>query len=697
LERTIGTWSPEQLLRFTEGRREVVWALERIVIWRDLFCEGARLLLQLAESENETWGNNATGIFAQLFSPGHGPVSATEAPLEQRFPILKEALESNSPARRAVALKAVEAALQTQHFSRAAGAERQGLRREPQLWVPKTYGELFEGYRRVWVLVWNRLEHLPDDERTKAISILLAHSRGLATILNLEPMVVETLTALARKPYADKKEIVATIERVLHYEAKALPTETRERWRDLRESLLGAGFHALMERYVAMDLLEDKFDDAGKHTDKAGPKIDELAGQVLSDPALLDSELPWLVTGTAKNGFRFGYALGRGDTSWSLLPRILDALRSVVENRSALFAGGYFRVLRERDIELWERTLDELANDDRLREIVPELTWRSGPTDRAMRRLLDLASNDRIPLGSFHMFAFGGVAQGLSQEIFHALIDYLLGSGERDAALIALDLYHFYYARSDSPHSFPKDLTLRVLTAPQLFTKDESRGRPEMQEYDWTEIAKLFVEKYPDSALLLTGPMLEHFGEDGTIVGGFHSQTYAVLTEIVTRFPREAWQRITKYLGPPIDERAYHLKSWLRGDDVQDSGEAGVLPLIPLDELWRWVDEDVEKRAWYLAYMAPKQLFREEGRVCLAREILVRYGDRRDVRENLIASFSTESWWGPESTHYEAKKQQLLEFKKDETDSNVKRWIDEFVAALDRQIEQAAIREERGH
>lgn len=696
LKRTIGTWSRERLLAFTEGRREVVWALERIVIWRELFCDGAILLLQLAEAENETWGNNASGIFAQLFSPGYGPVSATEASLDERFPILKEAFESNSPTRRAVALKAVEAALETQHFSRAYGAERQGLRREPQLWVPKTYGELFDGYRRVWKLVWERLEQLPDEERNRAISILLDHSRGLATIRNLEPMVIETLTALATKPHADRKKLVETIERVLHYDGKAMSTEMRERWRALRDSLLGAGFHALMERYVAMDLLEDKFDDEGKHTDKAGPKIDELAGQVLDDPALLDAELPWLVTSAAKNGFRFGYSVGKKDRNWSLLPRILDALRNAGENRSAFFAGGYFRALREHDTELWERTLDGLTRDQHLRESLPELTWRSGPSDRAMRRLLDLANGGLIPLGSFHMFAFGGVIEGLTHDIFNAIIEFLLGTGERDGVLMALDLYQFYYARRDSRQSLPKDLTLRLLTAPQLFVKDESRDRPEMQEYDWTEIAKILLEKYPDVALQLAEPMLEHFGEDGTIVGGFHSQSYSVLNEIVRRFPREVWHRVTRYLGPPIDKRAYRLKSWLRGDEFSDRGEAGVLALIPIDELWRWVDENVDERAWYLAYMAPKQLF-TEGRVCVAREILVRYGDRRDVRENLRANFSSEGWWGSESSHYANKKQQLLAFKSDETDPNVKRWIDEYVALLDKEIEDARIREEREH
>src|SRR5207245_1487159 len=145
-------WSRERLFEFTTGRREVVWALERIVVWRELFERGARVLLRLAEAENETWGNNATGIFRGLFSPGPGAVAPTEASPEERFPILREAFESGNKLQKLLALKAIDAALESQHFTRMAGAEHQGLRREPHLWQPRTWGEIFDSYRRVWQL-----------------------------------------------------------------------------------------------------------------------------------------------------------------------------------------------------------------------------------------------------------------------------------------------------------------------------------------------------------------------------------------------------------------------------------------------------------------------------------------------------------------------------------------------------------------
>jgi len=62
-----------------------------------------------------------------------------------------------------------------------------------------------------------------------------------------------------------------------------------------------------------------------------------------------------------------------------------------------------------------------------------------------------------------------------------------------------------------------------------------------------------------------------------------------------------------------------------------------------------------------------------------------------------MANFSSEGWSGPESLHLEAKKRELLEFKKGETESNVKRWIDEFVGVLNRRIERARMGEEREH
>ena len=102
-------------------------------------------------------------------------------------------------------------------------------------------------------------------------------------------------------------------------------------------------------------------------------------------------------------------------------------------------------------------------------------------------------------------------------------------------------------------------------------------------------------------------------------------------------------------------------------------------------------------RAWMLAGMIPKIWFKEEdGKVCLARQVLVRYGAQKNVRSELRNSFMSGTWWGPESSHLSGQKEFLLNIRKEDQDRNVRRWIDEYVADLSKYIDSARIREERG-
>jgi hypothetical protein len=44
------------------GRQNVVWALEKIAVWRELFSRAARLLTNLALGENSNNSNNSRGV-----------------------------------------------------------------------------------------------------------------------------------------------------------------------------------------------------------------------------------------------------------------------------------------------------------------------------------------------------------------------------------------------------------------------------------------------------------------------------------------------------------------------------------------------------------------------------------------------------------------------------------------------------------
>jgi hypothetical protein len=696
LKRTVGTWSEEKLLQFTTGRREVVWTLEAIARWKNLFADAARVLLALAEAENETWSNNASGVFVELFSISeHRQLSRTGAAPQERFPVLREAMESSSQERRALALRACDQALQRVTWGPIIDSPRV-VGEVPEFWAPKTYGELFDAYRQVWQYLSRMLDNLPDDERREAADILVRNARTLSRFGNLSSMVIDTVGELSQKPYVDKKRVLEIVIQILHYDGERLPEKTRESWERLRNTLTGTDFASLMQRYVAMDILEDKFNGEGNVVDQTQLKIERLAQQAVENRDLLRPELNWLATTEARNGYRFGYELGKRDQGFSLLPMITEQQKNAGEDASAYFMGGYLRVLFEDDQEEWEDLMDSFSQDEKLQHWIPELTWRLGNvSDRAAHRILELAVEGAVDIGCFQMFAYGGILRDLSEDSFRKWIEFLLSHPKAQATYIALALYCRYYLGKESRHGLPEELTLRVLTSPSLFQESEVVRHDQMASYHWELLGKGFVRLYPARSLELAEVMLEHFGETGTILEGYRSSTQSVLVEITRQYPEEVWTRITEYLEPPESLQAFSLQDWLRGEDHFGEESAGALSLIPVGAVWHWVDEDIENRAQHLAKLVPKVLFRQDGKVCWAREVLIRYGEREDVRRNLAGNFSAESWWGPESLHLQNKRQLLLDFREEEEIENVKLWIDEYVSWIERRIERARIVEER--
>src|SRR5207247_5683850 len=125
-----------------------------------------------------------------------------------------------------------------------------------------------------------------------------------------------------------------------------------------------------------------------------------------------------------------------------------------------------------------------------------------------------------VAVSHLRMFGLNGATRQLSEGVFQQLIEFLLDNPDDYAISIALDLYDFYYLRDERP-PLPLDLTFKLLTHPALFRKPERATRAQMDDYHWTEIGKAFVGRHPTTGLDLAKAMLEHFGEDGTILGSF--------------------------------------------------------------------------------------------------------------------------------------------------------------------------------
>lgn len=695
LQRTIATWGKEQLMQLTIGRREIVWALEQIVIWDELFEGGARILLQLAEAENENYSNNATGIFIELFSPAFGKVAPTEASPQKRFPLLLEALNSKNDEIRNIALKACDMSFKSDHFTRMIGVKFQGLRREPNLWIPKSYREIFDYYRMVWNELNDKVDSLKDDEKKLVVNIFLHNARGLTRIVSLANMVIDTFKILSSKDYVDKKELLRTIIRILHYEGKSLPSDVRIKWEKLKSLVSGNDYSSLMKRNIGMNIIEDEFDEEGNRTDVSQKRIKELAHLSIKNIDLLKEELDWLVTEEAKNGYIFGHELALGDKNYSLKQLLLNALKKAEDNGSTFFIGGYFRALFEENTKKWEQETLRISRDKKLQKHFPGMLLRSGLTNKVALRVLQMAKENIISITELKAFAYGNILNTIKYKIVKEWIEFILNSKSNMAGTVAVTICNYYYLNKENINKFDPVLVFNVLTH-KSFYRDFPPSFPDpMDDYYWTQLGKELVKKYKQYGLKLYKKIFRYFGVAGSILHNTLSSTHEVLNVVAQEYPKEIWKIVIKYLGPPIDDRAYCLYNWLRGGKFYEEPR-GALNYIPFKEISNWVDEDVEKRAWYLSYFVPPQLFHStDKRICYAREVLARYGHREDVLENFTANYSSEGWIGPSSLHYANKKEDLLKFKKTEKNRKVIRWIDKYLSEIDSRIKISKADEER--
>jgi hypothetical protein len=693
LEQTIGKMDRETLLQLEEGRRDIIWALEGIAVHGELFKPAAKLLLALAEAENETWSNNATGVFAGLFSLGYGQVAPTALAPEHRLPVLLAALKSTE-SRAEIALKAFDTALETASIVRSGNEQPFRLRKQVVRWSPKTYGEWFDAFRLYWRALRENLPPMTASMQRKAAGILIGQSRGLFQIESLREEIIETLEELAANPVIDRRKVIAGVEFILEYDSDELPQEVVSRLRRFLEHLVGSSFHARLQRFAGMELSDKELAEDGKSESRTIDIIRELAQEALNDLEKFRPELSWLVTSDARNGYRFGYELAQLDVQLSAWPAIEASFHESGPAADDFFLGGYLRAVFERDRTRWEGLLSKLTAHMSRPEVLPRLVWRSGISEAMAALILEWAQDGKIQPKSLEIFSGGRATAGLSDAAFGKWLSYLVNVGTLSAATTAT---HLASMSLHGGRALTSDQLKALVTQPILLQRAERRAES-VRAYDWVRLSRALAKLDESAEPLILRSLLTSLGNSGAITEAPGRETASYLDELVARHPTETWRIVSDYIKPPLDGRGFTITRWFRGDSGFHERNTGLMRHIPRVEVWDWVALDPQRRAAYLASMAPKDFTTEDWKGSLIREVLCRYGDSDSVRSAVFANFFTGAWAGPASAHYMSEKGTLEELKATETDPNALRWLGEAIGDLERQIEAAKIEEEaRGY
>ncbi|MBI1669470.1 hypothetical protein I7X29_12845 [Capnocytophaga sp. p1a2] len=266
LYRQFNNKKTEELLEFKEGRRNIIWTLEKLCFGKETFANSTKILYRLAVAENESWANNATGQFLQLF---HIYLAGTEVSLKERLKIIKWGLGMKDEKFTQLAIKAMASGLTTNHFARMKGAERQGID-EIKDYVP-TYDEISEYYKSILDELINliRSEGIYIDEVSKIIADSI---RGLTNI-GLIAIVLPYIDDVIAIKKGIWQEGLDSIRMTLAFEGNKILEEHRTHLQKIIEELS----KDFMTRFRSYDKFYDKNYSLEKFEEKEKERMYSLA------------------------------------------------------------------------------------------------------------------------------------------------------------------------------------------------------------------------------------------------------------------------------------------------------------------------------------------------------------------------------------------------------------------------------------
>jgi predicted XRE-type DNA-binding protein len=690
LERSIKTWTHEELYDWNSGRQEIVWALEKIAAWDDLFIRATNVLIPMALAENAKNSNNSKGLLLSLFSVGLG-WAPTQAPPSKRLPILQDLVKSTDASQRALGLELCQQWLENHGGSRLIGAEYQGLKPPIEFWRPKTYGEMFDSWRDVLHFLYEEMQGFGVNDRNKAADVLVNAAKDLIHVENISDEVMDILFKIACDNDINRKSLTQFVIWELQHRSEGLSKKTLSKIHRLDKILTGDSLWERTNRYVLHTNWDEDYsfqnEEHKEHKEQKEPtiRVQNLAKEYMSDIDVFSKHVPKLLQ---ENGHRLpqlGVECGR-IAAHIFNDVIFTAIESEVSNVNGIFLGGYLAGLRTKDSKLWESQLHHMLSDSDTRELALDCIYRSGFTESLLSEMLALLTKGELTSSEFGRFTFGNEIGDIRDEFFQEIVTTLLEYPDDTTASISTEITHAYYFNKEISSEFPEEMIFAVLSQVPL-----SESKDQMYGFYWNKIAEQFLKKCPERSIELLTHILSNMGR--VTRHGIPGYIAKIADEIVIAYPHESWKVVSELLISESENR-YETIYWLgdTGSDIRPHN--GAINYMPAKEIIVWIKEDAAKRMWVIEQVLPKTLNEAAGGQ-LTRLFIEEFCDDSKMAGSLFVHFHMGGWMGHESDYLSKKRDVARRWMTEISSTKVQLWLGQFIDYLSNRIESAQIREER--
>jgi hypothetical protein len=693
LENAFMDFEPSDYLNFEDGRRNLIWALERLCYREETFFEATKILYHFAVHENEHIANNATGVLLQLFQIY---LPNTSVNLAKRLEVLNWAIyHSQNEEYIKFALKIIKKGFQNNHFTGWLGVEQQGLDLPLENYKPKLHNEIWDYWQSLTDLTLH-LEENQDDEIKLDAQKIIAEKIDIIISSSKEPeLLKDKVINIAQNLPHKWEDLHHSVSWSLKHDKGSFSTRLLKIFEELVEiskpNTLRERIKSIVTKpdYALIPKNENK-----KNRDYFRAKTESLAIKVSKDLNSFYSDLDAVLFGEQFNNYHFGCRIAKETQNLEIIDKCFEIWTENKVNQNDAFLLGYFEGIENK--ELLRPYYNKFYQDENLCIHCFRLIINLKPTEKEFFELFDLMDKHQIDITIFDRLTWGTfILDNFDTESLLKFCQKLIASNNK-GKIIAINAFHrfcskHYIIEGDNWLNC-KDKIKELILNNNFFVIPERKDGS--FELNFSEFVEKFLEDNDDAFMgkILNDSIIIYKGFRVNEVEYFDKST---IKEIQKKIFEKNFQLAWTEIGKSMLEDAcigFNLRmeyNFLSSERIFENQDEGFL--------FEWAKDNTPEGPKLVANLVPYENTQNPSNGSLwnslIRKLIDNFGNDRDLLSIISANIGTFSSIGSGKGNYEFRKK-LFEELKNHTIKEVKKWavynIDEYA----KRVRRAEIQDE---
>lgn len=684
-----GSLSKESLFQVDKGRRNLVWALEKLCFRKETFKKAALVLYNFAVAENETWGNNSTNQFKQLFQiflPG------TEVDFNERLSVIEYGLEKQDDDFTTIAIQALGHGLTTHYFTRMGGAEKQGGSTILSDYRPHNPKEVYQYRENILNTFLNIIKDNPS--RSSEIKEIVSHSIRTIFSQGQEVLISNFITNILELDKNLWLSAINALKSTLYFE-KHISEPAKKTADDLIELLTPSD----LENQFILKVSKPEWDsydkdENGHFIDKPKINAESFAEYLVKNNIEWESYIPNLLKGEQRQSFTFGVKICQlSNNKLELILKSLDIFYTIPENDQNIeFIGGLIWAIRNETER--EEILNILLSEKYFGKHTFYLIKMIEPTFIDLQRFLQLVEKEKLSVKYFKSFEYGRPFEKLTPDELINLSELILRLDQKSSWIILSIIYMYCYSSTEKWKACKKYLSNLLSDNNFLIVRENIDT---MDGYHWSESVKAILKEHDHKSFAVSiATQIVQLCKSNKDKYSFDHEIREILPNLFTNYFDEVWDILGEgLLGDSLTyiKMKFILES--KNGNFHEEGGFQYIPEKDYEKIISWCRKHLPKAALRVAYLMPVSDI-ENNKVNwhkFSKRMIDEFGEIEGFLNELSANIGSFGFSGSVIPYYE-ENLALFELLTTHQKIEVRQWAEKMIEQTKKIILREKIDEE---